>query len=241
MSRRTRWWLAGAGAVVAAGLLLPAAADWLVTRDGSRIETDGPWRVDDRLIVFKQKDGSLSSIRRSAIDLEASERLTREMSERVEAPPPPPPPPKAVLRLTEKDLPPVGARPAAGEDDRSGTAPEADGTAAEEEGGESLQVTSWREVRGPAGAGIEFVGEVRNVTGHTALAVSVDVLLFDEQGEEIETARAVLTSAALPPGETAGFRASFPDVYQYARMELRSTGRLVRSDPESEPGDGSTP
>jgi len=83
VSRRLRWGLAGlAAAAVAGALLYPAAADWLVTRDGNRIETAGPWRVEGRLVVFKKPDGSLVSLRLSDVDLEGSRNLTREMDER---------------------------------------------------------------------------------------------------------------------------------------------------------------
>ena len=40
-------------ALLAAGLFAaPAAADWLVTRDGGRVETKGPWKVKGKLVVF---------------------------------------------------------------------------------------------------------------------------------------------------------------------------------------------
>jgi hypothetical protein len=238
LSRHARWILGGAGALAAAALLVPAAADWLVTRDGGRIETDGPWRVENRLVVFKQPDGTFASIRLSEVDLAASERVTREMAERAKAPAAPAPAPRqAVMRLTERDLPPVGSggrgATAKGEPDAA-----AEGEATDDAGTrESLQVVSWREVSGPNSDGIEFVGNVRNITDRMALGVAVDVVLFDERGEETRSAGAVLTTLALPPGQAAGFRASFPGVYQYARAEFRTRGNLVLTD-ESARGSG---
>lgn len=225
MSRRARALLAGAVALLGAGLLVPAAGDWLVTRDGSRVETDGPWRVEDRLIVFRTKDGTLSSVRRSKIDLEASERLTREMAERAARPASDVEPPRreATIRLTEKDLPPV-ARSVEATDERAG-----EPGAEAEEGSESLQITSWEEVDGDAADGTEFLGEIRNVTERTALGVQVEVSLYDEAGETIATTRAALTTTALPGRASARFRASFPDVYHYRRVDFRTTGTLVES------------
>ena len=55
---------------------VPSWADILVTRDGQRIETDGPWEVKGRQIVFTTASGVLSAVRLSEIDLEASELAT---------------------------------------------------------------------------------------------------------------------------------------------------------------------
>jgi len=243
---RGRWVFAGAGLALAAALLVPAAADWLVTRDGARIETAGPWRVENRLVVFERPDGTYASMRLSEVDLEASERLTRELAEKARAPKPAPPPPKPVVaRLTEKELPPVADRPApAAEPAGSGEGAGGEGAAAPgAEGGEearpaeSLQVESWRDVSGTESAGLELVGDVRNVTESTALDVVVTVVLLDEEGEEVETTQALLTTTALPPGGTAGFRASFPGRFHAAGIEFRTSGTLVLSgeDGEDEP------
>lgn len=94
----------------------PVPADVLVTTEGERIETEGPWEVDGRRVIFTDANGRLSALRVSAVDLEASELATN--------PPPPPPPteapppperpllpradpdrPKPVLILTDEDIP----------------------------------------------------------------------------------------------------------------------------------------
>ena len=51
--------LALAGALFVA----PASADWLVTLDGDRIETQGPWSIQGKLVVFTSPGGGLSSLR----------------------------------------------------------------------------------------------------------------------------------------------------------------------------------
>jgi hypothetical protein len=252
VSRARRWTLAGAGLAAAAVLLLPAAADWLVTRDGERIETAGPWRVENRLVVFKRPDGSYASMRLSEVDLEASERLTWELAAKARAPEPPPEPPrrKVVARLTEKELPPVERRQAspsepdsvrvegaaASEESRTGPQSGARAEAASEPEPEALQIVSWREVGGPGGTGLEFVGDVRNLTDQTALGISVTVVLLDEAGEEVASADALLTASALPPGRTAGFRASFPGRFHFAGVDFRARGELVLSGGEERPG-----
>lgn len=243
-SRVRRWALALGALLAAAALLVPAAADWLVTRDGAHIETAGPWRVENRLVVFERPDGTYASMRLSEIDLEASERLTRELAERARAPEPVAEERTAVVRLTEKELPPV-PRSEQTEPPANGTAPPEEGSAdaddseAEEE---ALQIVTWRDIGGTESSGIELVGDVRNVSEDTALAVEVTVVLLDEAGEVIETSSAILTSTALPPGQTAGFRVSFPGVFHYAGLEFRTAATFALSgrDPEDAQGEEGT-
>lgn len=66
-------------------LAAPSWADILVTHDGQRIETDGPWEVKGRQVVFTTATGVLSAMRLTEVDLEASEKATNW-----QAPPPPP-------------------------------------------------------------------------------------------------------------------------------------------------------
>jgi hypothetical protein len=230
VSRRLRWGLAAVAATAIGGALLyPAAADWLVTKSGSRIETAGPWRVEGRLVVFKKPDGSLVSLRLSDVDLEGSRDLTREMDERAkkaaEAARPTPatatkrPP---VARITDDDVAHV---PSADETPKG----DEDSTKAQDEKGksEALQIATWREVGGPGTEGLQFVGNVRNVTDKTALGVTVDVVLSDEAGKELGHGPATLSSTALPPGQSATFHTSFPGVFAYSKVEFKTGGQLV--------------
>lgn len=60
-------------------LLAPAvAADWLVTQEGARVETKGPWKVKGRIVVFTSSKGRLSSMRLAEVDLAASAAATEE-------------------------------------------------------------------------------------------------------------------------------------------------------------------
>ena len=82
--------------------------DWLVTREGARIETRGAWEVRGRTIVFTTPAGTLSSIRSDEIDLEASRELTSAAATAAAAAPEPaaaeaaPKPP--VMTLTDRDV-----------------------------------------------------------------------------------------------------------------------------------------
>ena len=68
--REPRAWIALAALLaVAAGAA--ASADELVTRDGQVIQTQGPWEVRGKLLVFKLADGTLASLRLDEADLEA--------------------------------------------------------------------------------------------------------------------------------------------------------------------------
>ncbi|MEM7353904.1 MAG: glutaredoxin domain-containing protein [Acidobacteriota bacterium] len=57
-------------------LPLTAGADWLVTSSGDTVETQGPWKVKGRMLVFTDTQGALRSMRLSEIDLEASQAAT---------------------------------------------------------------------------------------------------------------------------------------------------------------------
>jgi glutaredoxin len=55
-----------------------ARADWLVMRDGARLETLGPWSVDGKQVVFKDEFGVERSLRLKEVDLEASRAATED-------------------------------------------------------------------------------------------------------------------------------------------------------------------
>ena len=85
-----------------------ARADWLVTRDGARLETKGPWKVDGRRVLFTLPNGALSTIRTDEVDLDQSALVTTQAKEAQAAPAAIALPKKEpVLRLTEKDIPPM--------------------------------------------------------------------------------------------------------------------------------------
>lgn len=67
----------------------PLAADVLVLRDGKHIATEGAWEVRGRQVIYRSREGVLSAVRGSEVDLPASEAATKAEK----APPAPPPAP----------------------------------------------------------------------------------------------------------------------------------------------------
>jgi hypothetical protein len=66
-------------ALAALALAAPAlAGDWLVTIDGERIETSGPWRVEGRRVVFHLPNGTLTALRAEQVDLDQSRVASSE-------------------------------------------------------------------------------------------------------------------------------------------------------------------
>ena len=217
---------------------LPAGADWLVLRDGTRLETRGPWTEKGRLLVFTSATGELSSLRTEAIDLEASRRATATAAaaavtptsseRRAESAPPR----REVRRITNADIPagrvsPAGAAAAAEEE--QGPTP----TAA----GGQLQVRDTAQRIDPFDSHLVVSGTLANVSPRTAAAVELTVQAYGADGEMLGSESATLGVAALTPGAATTFEADFADVYGSA-MALRfaPTADFV----ETTPQDGST-
>ncbi len=81
------------------------SADWLLTRDGERVETQGAWRVEGRMVIFTSAKGALSSIRLSEVDLDASaEATTRDLDVAPATPEAPAPDRKSVHVITTEDV-----------------------------------------------------------------------------------------------------------------------------------------
>lgn len=233
MRQRNRSTAAVLTAALALGVALPASADWLVTREGARVETRGPWQAKGKLLVFTLPDGKLSSLRLSEVDLEASRRATEEAAAAQAAPAVPAPPPKpreAKVVLTDANFRQV-APPAA---------PAAPGEAEEGEGGEveknKLVVASWERAEGPNGS-VVIAGTVRNEAPDDATGSVVTVHLYDDTGKLIVSGDAVLSSTVLPAGQTGSFRAEFPDVFTFAAVKFEARGlHILRKAAEEDAG-----
>ena len=212
-------------AVLAAALLAltaaaPAAADWLVTRQGGRVETKGPWKVKGKLVVFTLPDGKLSSLRAAEVDLDASRRATEEAvaaAAAAQAAPAAesPKPREATVVLTDESFrraaPPAPVEP---------------GEEKKEEAGEAepgkLSIASWE--RSSSARHVVISGTVRNDAPTDATGVQVTVLLYDETGKLLVTGDGVLSSTILPAGQSGSFEASFPDVYSFAAAKFEARG-----------------
>lgn len=220
-------------------LALPANGDWLHTREGAKIETEGAWEIRGAMVVFTPKGGTLSSMRLSEVDLEAS----REATEVSTTPPPAPPvaaeeePREAVLVVTNKDVPQAFPRaaPEAAEEEES--AADGDAASAAPVPREALEVVSWRQVEGSGVDGVEIHGTVRNGGRDIIMNLRVRVVLLGEEGEELAAANAFLGAPSLAPTVTTTFRALFPDVYRFEspRFDVRSQSIQVRE--AEEPGE----
>lgn len=231
---RTRWIAILPAVLLAAG---PAAADWLRTREGALVETKGPWTVRESLVIFTAPNGTLSSLRLSEIDLDASAVATMEAKN-------PPPPPaeepeaatEAVFEITMKSV--RRAAPPAAAEGPEGAAEEAPGAASPP----PVKVIAWRVTEGSDG-GIQILGTVRNDGREIVTDLGVTVSLLDDQGQPVSTANAFLGAVSLAPGVTTTLRALFPDLYQFAgepAFEVRANPIRIRSVAKAAADEGST-
>lgn len=190
------------------------AADWLVTRGGTRVETRGAWQVKGKLVVFHTADGTLSSLRLAEVDLEASGRATaeavraRRAAETAAARAPERKAP--VLVLTDDDVRHVEAGAAA--------------PAAASPGSPSFTVSSWEPAPGADGKGVVITGTLQNTSGVSATEVALSVQLLDADGQVAAAGQATLTSTALGPSQRSGFRVAFPDATTYSAVKFDPSG-----------------
>jgi hypothetical protein len=219
----------------------PAAADWLVMRDGTRVETRGPWRQDGRLVVFTSAEERLVSLRTSAVDLPASVAATREAVEaaarvaRGEGPSgePPAEPPRQARRITNADIAPGVPRPAA-----AGPGAAEEGAPPVAAGRGALDVVDSRQSSDDFDGHLIVRGSLVNRAGQTAAAVALTVLAYGPDGELLGSQPAALGAEALPPGESTTFQVDFPDVFTAFALRFVPEGSFLETVPEGEAADG---
>ena len=174
-----------------------AAADWIVTRDGGRIETKGEWSVEGRRILFTLPNGTLSAMRVSEVDLDASRTATEESKQpkQIEEPvtvakreP--------VLVLTNKDIPQAAVDSVASADD----APLSSRPV--------LRIVGWNTEE--FGGGVRVVGRLENATDRPHSGIRLQIELRNEDGEVLATSAATVTRETLIVGGITTFEASFP-------------------------------
>lgn len=220
----------------------PAAADWLVTRDGGKVETQGAWKVQGKRIVFTAKDGTLASLRLAEVDLDASRQATsaavqaqEERSAQAAAPQK-----KSVRVLTDKDFPKTVPPAAEGADPAA--APAAPGTAGASPPVQSsaLKVADWKQERDAEHDLMKISGLVRNTGPDLATAVQVTILLYDDGGGLLATQQAALDTRTLQPGQGTSFQAEIPAIngFASAKFDVRSIPLVKRPAPAE---DGSQP
>lgn len=238
MSKHRKIFAALAWMAVAA----PAAqADWLVTQEGARLETKGPWTVRGKLVVFTMPDGTLSSLRLEHVDLEASKRAEQEIRQDREraAAPVEKPKRKSIVSLTDKDF--AKAAPAVAASPEAEALANADPAAAPAAGAGTLEVVDWARSEDDGVRGIRLVGKVRNGTANQAAGVSVIAMLFDESGTMIGQVPAELDTNLLQAGESASFVVNSEDTFSFAGVKFQVRGAPMRSQPAPAAQPGSQP
>ncbi len=234
-----------AGSLWMAATAAPAAADWLVTRDGGKVETQGAWKVQGKRIVFTAKDGTLASLRLAEVDLDASRQATTaaEHAKEERAVQAAAPPKKSVRVLTDKDFPkptppaPDAAAPAAAGGTEATGAP--DDNPAAPPSSSAVQVANWKQERDAEHDLMKISGMVRNTGPDLATAVQVTIRLYDDGGGLIATQQASLNTRTLQAGQDTSFQAEIPGIngFASAKFDARSIP-LVRRPAPAEEGSG---
>jgi hypothetical protein len=224
---------------------VPAGADWLVTRAGGKVETQGHWEVKGKLVVFKGANGALASLRLADVDLTASQAATSEAKEAKEKvataaqePPKPPERKKSIRSLTDADF---SHKPAAGEASADDPAKGAKDKDKEKEKGASdakpaadegkVVVQSWSKADRTEGDGIDIFGTLQNTGLTLAANVVLKVTLLNEQKETVGTAEGVLAATSIPGGGTTSFRVPFTGVFTFAQARFDVTNRTITVSP----------
>jgi hypothetical protein len=223
----------------------PLRADWLVTRQGERFETKGPWQVKGKLLVFTLPDGTLSSIRADKVDFDASKRAAEEAAKKAAAASVPPPPVeqrKAVIILTDKDfhspLPAGTSADAAGSGGSGNTAGAAKtGKDAAHEGPAAVEIVSWDRLAEADSKvnGIEIVGTLRNGAQVPLVEVTLTASLFDDAGNVIARAPAKVDTSVLAPGETSQFRVAIDGVFTFSTVKWDAQWKTIKVPHEGKP------
>jgi hypothetical protein len=184
----------------------------LVTHDGTRVETKGPWQVKGRQVVFTLPGGTLSAMRLSEVDLDASAAATAAAREPAEpAVEEEKAPRKPVLVLTNKDVRPAAPPPAEEED---GDGEDEEEEAEERPGAAKVELVSWKSVDSSQVDGLEIVGTIKNNDSQIAANLTVAVTVNDDQGEPLYETTAFVRTSGLAPGRSTTFRALLPGIYQ---------------------------
>jgi hypothetical protein len=204
----------------------PAAADWLVTHEGGRIETRGSWEVKGKLVVFQGSDGTLASLRAADVDLGASRQATETAKRPAASPAAPagrPAERKSVRSLTDKDFRRT-------EEAGDATAAPAEAAKKKEEAPKpGISVASWDRSQDPEDGHVVIAGVLRNGPGASAANITLAVHLYDENGTLLSSQQAQLTAAALPPGQQGGFRAEFPGVFTFSTVKFEGDSMNLKT------------
>jgi hypothetical protein len=216
------------GAAVLATAATPLLADWLVMKDGAKLETKGPLEVRGAQVVFYRTNGTLSSVRASDVDLDASKQATETA---LHPPPKPAPTPapekKPAIVVTDRDVAHVetaAPMPAVAAADGAKAAPApAPGPT------ERVRVANWHQDLGnDISKGVTIVADVSNVSQELVGEIHVTARLFDEKGKEVASSEAMLGTSTLKPGATTNLRATFPGVFAFSEVRFEPHSLALR-------------
>ena len=172
------------------------------------------------MLVFTDSLGTLVSVRKSEVDVEASNRATREAVESASRPAPPPPPRReSVFKLTDADVGHV--------EDQDSEGSEPAGTDTEEEAPPAVLVTAWDREDDASGDGSMVRATLENQGRDVAIGITVSVTLYDDDGTALVTTVGQLASTGLIPGQTTEMVASFPDVFNFAAVTFDIQQRSI--------------
>lgn len=229
-------------AALAALPALPARADWLVTREGARVETRGAWTVKGKLVVFHTPAGKLSSLRVADVDLDASRRVTEEAvaaQAQAEAEPEKAPERRKPVRvITDKDVRPAAPAERPEEEGEGEAAAEGGEAKAPPPGpasGPGLVIEAWKQERDPKEDHVVITGTLQNAASSTSADTKLKILIFDETGTMIASSQAALAKSALPPGEKTAFKADFPGYFSFATIKFEPQGRPLARQTDEQP------
>lgn len=227
MTRRAATVAVAVALAALAATAAPATADWLVLADGGRIETRGPWEVRGGLVVFTLPNGTLSSLRGTEVDLDASRAATDVARRPASAPAQAAAKPKARLVLTEADLPPVtrleaeaAGTPGEGGDEQ----PAAVGGASATGQDSRLQVVDWNATTPDDFDGTVVTGRVRNIGDQLLTQVMLEVSVFNSSGVLIGRSAADVASGPLAPDRLATFEVRFQNLFEVAAARFNARG-----------------
>ncbi len=213
----------------------PLSADWIVTVDGARIETDGPWAEKGKMVVFTNAEGTLMSLRLSEVDLEASRSLTAEMKRPPSAAATPDPASRpSVFKLTDADVDHVDDAEYFAATAQADAADSAETTGAAEEAIPLIDVVAWDRTDAPSGDGLAVRATITNQGQDVAVSIVVNVALYDEEGRLIANNEGQLASSGLAPGQQTDLVANFPGVVDFTAIDFDITQQALKTRPASE-------
>jgi hypothetical protein len=185
------------------------------------VETRGPWEIKGKLVVFTLANGTLSSMRLSDVDLDASQQRTLAM----EAPSAPvattTEPREATIVITDSDVAHVGPEAPVTAAERQEAGTEARAALAAAESGEGLTVAEWNQEYDDNIDGVVLTGSVENRSSNLHSEITLQVNLYNTDGSLAGRAAATLDNVLLQAGQSSSFNAAFAGIVGFDRPEFR--------------------